>query len=221
VARQHLDALVKMSPGHERAKALLAQLESAAPDMAAAPAAPDMATVAAVVPAPKGGGEPSGEEKLAGGGSYPAMISQANKLSENGKVDAARKLYEKALVSNPNGVEALTGLGYCDLDKEKFLAAVDHFKHALAVAPDYGDALIGLAESYKVRGDKTQAAEFYRRYLKAQPNGSRAAMAQKNLKELERPSATPTPAPPEEKKLKEDDNALPRPPVPVDEPPPP
>jgi tetratricopeptide (TPR) repeat protein len=220
-ARQHLSALVAMSPGHERAKALLAQVESA-PDLAApadlAPAAvPPVAGKTAPPP-------PSGEgETPAPSGDYNKMIVQANRMSENGKVDAAKKLYEKALQANPNGVEALTGLGYCELDKERFLSAVDYFKHALAVSPEYGDALIGLAESYKVRGEKSQASEYYRRYLKAQPSGPRAAMAQKNLRELEPRGAA---APREEKKEGEpkpnqEEQALPKPPPTVDEPPPP
>ena len=61
--------------------------------------------------------------------------------------------------ANPRGVEALTGLGYCDLDGERFLSGVDHFKQALNVVPEYGEALIGLAEAYKVKGDKVHAVE--------------------------------------------------------------
>ena len=86
-----------------------------------------------------------------------------------------RKLYEKALTLNPQGVEAITGLGYCDLDREKFMGAVERFKSALKVAPDYGDALIGIAESYKIQGQKTQALDYYHRYLVAQPHGAASA----------------------------------------------
>ena len=73
----------------------------------------------------------------------------------------------------------------------------------------------------KVRGEKSQASEYYRRYLKVQPSGPRAAMAQKNLRDLE-----PKGAPKEEKKEdepKKEEQALPKPPPtpPIDEPPPP
>jgi predicted Zn finger-like uncharacterized protein len=227
IARQHLKALVALSPDHERGKTLLASLDAvAAADLGVRAA--DLAP--AVAQAPGGSKEATPEELAAlaskgGGGDYNKIVAQADKLSENGKADPARKLYEKALTLQPNGVEALTGLGYCDLDKERFLGAVDHFKKALAASPDYGEALIGLAESYKVRGDKTQAIEYYKRYLKAQPSGSKATMAQKNLRDLEpRDTAKPVEKavekPVEKPEEKREETSLPKPP-PVDEPPPP
>src|SRR6185436_15990897 len=171
------------------------------------------------------------EEEAPTGGDYNKLVAQADRLSENGKSDQARKVYDRALTVNPQGVEALTGLGYCDLDGERFLAALDHFKQALSVVPEYGEALIGLAEAYKVRGDKAHAVEFYKRYLKSQPGGAKAAMAQKNIRDLEAhlppPEAPAAPPPPEEKKAPEEAQAktagdkaeLPKPP-PSDEPPP-
>jgi len=145
-------------------------------------------------------------------GDYNKLVAQADRLSENGRADAARKLYERALGLNPQGVEAITGIAYCDLDKEKFLGAIDKFKQALAVSPEYGDALVGLAEAYKVQGNKPQAIDYYKRYLKALPHGPKAAMARQNLRDLEPREATPAEEP------KSEGTSLPRPP---DSPPPP
>jgi tetratricopeptide (TPR) repeat protein len=79
----------------------------------------------------------------------------------------------------------LAGLAYCELDAESFVAAILHFKQALGLAPEFGEAIIGLAEAYKMRGDKDEAVSYYKRYLQVLPNGSRATMAQKNLRDLE------------------------------------
>jgi predicted Zn finger-like uncharacterized protein len=195
-ARRELTQLTSLDPQHERARTLLASLDAAA-------AAPSPAPVVAVAPAaatgpvapPPAAAGPSGatgpkkpaadDVEPAAGGDYHKLVAQADRLSENGRPDQARKLYERALVANPQGVEALTGLGYCDLDGERFLSALDHFKQALNVVPEYGEALIGLGEAYKVRGDKVHAVEYYRRYLKSQPGGPKAAMAKKNLQDLE------------------------------------
>jgi predicted Zn finger-like uncharacterized protein len=210
-AKRLVTSILAVNPQHERAKALAAQLDAAAP-APTPPAAPPPATAPAATAAPSTPAAPSPSAQApspspsvlpsppsstadsAPAGDYNKIVAQADRLLENGRTEQARKLYEKALVGRPDGVEAMTGLGYCDLDRERFLAAVDHFKRALQIAPEFGEALIGLAESYKVRGEKGQALDYYRRYLKAQPNGPRAAMAQKNVRELEARGATSAPA---------------------------
>jgi tetratricopeptide (TPR) repeat protein len=98
-------------------------------------------------------------------------------------------------VVKPDGLEAIMGLGYCDLDGEKFSSAVDHFKRALAMSPSYGDAMIGLAEAYKLRGDRREALNWYRQYLVAQPTGPKATMAKNNIRDLEPKVAAPPEAP--------------------------
>jgi predicted Zn finger-like uncharacterized protein len=186
-ARAALNAVLQANPQHDRAKALLATLD-VAPALDAGVHAPDAAVAAAQLKPlklPSDGTAPPPSDAEPVKGDYNSLVAQAEKLSEHGRADQARKLYERALAMRPSGVEAITGLGYCDLDKERFLAAVDRFKQALQVAPDYGDALIGLAESYQVRGDRPQAINYYRRYLRAQPNGPKAAMAQKNIRDLD------------------------------------
>jgi predicted Zn finger-like uncharacterized protein len=204
VARQQLSAILVANPQHDRAKALLATLETvAAPDAGTHP--PDLAPAQAAQ-AGQTGQKPAEVAKPTdtpkppvvddGGGkagNYNQLVAQADKLSVSGgaKAEAARKLYEKALALNPQGVEAITGLGYCDLDREKFMSAVERFKSVLAIAPSYGDALIGIAESYKIQGQKAQALEYYKKYLSVQPTGPKAQMAQKNIRDLEPPKAPP------------------------------
>ena len=105
-------------------------------------------------------------------------------LDERGKARDAQKLFEKALADAPDNVDALNGLGYCYLDTEHFGAAIDTFKRSQAIATGNGDALIGIAEAYKMRGDKPRALEYYQRYLNELPSGSKASMAHSNVAEL-------------------------------------
>jgi len=203
-ARTELQSVLAANGQHDRARALLATLdatpegpsgEAQAPTVApsGAPAAV-AASGQAQASAPPAG--PSGQPAVPPSGKpdkgavdessdYKKLVAQADRLSENGRAKEARKLYEKALVQRPNGLEAIMGLGYCDLDSEKFSAAVDHFKKALALSPNYGDAIIGLAEAYKLRGDKHEALNWYRQYLVSQPTGPKATMAKNNIRDLE------------------------------------
>ncbi len=218
-AQRLLKSVLDTNPQHERAKTLLSSA-TAAPTVTpvaapapspAAPAAPP-GTPATPVPTPPGatgGGTPAaaggspGEKEMPN--SVEKLVAQAEKLLEHGRTAEARKLYEKALTLDPRNVEALTGLGYADLDKERFMSAVDNFKKALEVVPDYGEAIIGMAESYKVRGDREKAVEYYQRYIKVLPGGPKVSMAKANLRDLQgtpkpEPKPDSTPAPPGEAK---------------------
>jgi predicted Zn finger-like uncharacterized protein len=199
-ARRWLQQVLQTSPQHERARVMLAAAEVVV-DAGVAKAAPDMSPAKVAVAPPGDAAKPKSDVPDAALG-YDKLVERADHLSENGHPDAARKFYEKALEITPSGVEAITGLGYCDLDKERFMSAMDNFKRALSISSSYGEALIGLAEAYKVRGDKPHAVEYYKRYLKAQPGGPKASMAQKNLRDLEPPAPSATEnlpkAPPEE-----------------------
>ena len=218
-ARALLQTVLAANANHDRARALLATVDGeggaatataaggtmakpAAPVAAAKPAAaPSGATVAAANGAavPVAGGAAAkaagGASKLEESNDYDKIIAQADRMSENGHAKEARKLYDRALALRPNGLEAIMGLGYCDLDGEKFSSAVDHFKRALAMSPSYGDAIIGLAEAYKLRGDRHEALNWYQQYLTAQPNGPKAAMAKNNIRDLAPRSAATAPAP--------------------------
>ena len=196
-AKTLLQAVLAANSNHDRARALLATFDSdttaptpptgqtvAAPPPPPPPAAP---SGVAQVPASGGAAKPPIEES----NDYGKLIAQGDRLSENGHAKEARKLYDKALTLRPSGLEAIMGLGYCDLDGEKFSSAVDHFKRALALSPSYGDAIIGLAEAYKLRGDRHEALNWYKQYLSSQPNGPKATMAKNNIRDLEPKGAAP------------------------------
>jgi len=130
----------------------------------------------------KGGGDPAAAR---GGGSYDRLVADADRLMSRGQAIKAEKLYEQALAARPDGVAAITGQAYVLLDQQRHFRAIDTFRHALDLAPSYGPALFGIAESYRARGDKTQALSAYRQYLSVSPGGADAPAARRQIKDLE------------------------------------
>ncbi len=115
-----------------------------------------------------------------GGGSYDSLLAQAEKIADT-NCTRALELYGKALEQKPNGVEALTGMGYCHIESKQFSSAHSNFRSALAVSARYEPALYGIAEAYQQQGLKDQAIKAYKEYLDVYPN---AAKAQKQLDRL-------------------------------------
>jgi predicted Zn finger-like uncharacterized protein len=189
-ARAQLALVFVASPDHARGRALEARLASESGTAAAGP--PD-AGVAATVP--PGGKPPGGSEPPVAGDAYDVLVDKGNKKAENGDCGGAMPLYERALDVRPGGVEALTGLGYCHLDRKEFARAQASFRAALGVSARYGDAIIGLAEAYRFQGQNDAALEQYQRYLAAQPNGPKAEMARRQVKNLTPSTPAPAPAP--------------------------
>jgi tetratricopeptide (TPR) repeat protein len=161
---------------------------------------------------PGGGGSatkpPAGGGTGGGGGDYDSLVAKANKQAES-NCTKAMEVFMKALEQRPNGVEALTGMGYCHLDAKQFSSAFSKFRAALAVSSRYEPALGGVAETYQRQGNKEAAIEAWRKYLDAYPN---SAKAKKQLEILgagddtpkeqpkeppkEPPKETPPPPPP-------------------------
>ena len=169
---------------HDRARVLCVP-EVQAPIDAATPvpksdggvaSAPSIAPPGTVAPAP-----PKDISTM----DYKALVQNADRLAVGGHSPQARKLYERALELEPKGLAALVGMGYCDLEAERYMQAVDRFNAALSVDPSSGEAMLGLAESYRVRGQSGRAIESYKRYLAQHPSGDKAQLAQKNIRDLE------------------------------------
>jgi len=199
-AKPLVDAVLAAQPEHAGAKALAAKLETLVtktdplpPEEGNAPAAaPRPAPVApgpAQTPAPApGAGRPSAGG--GGGDSYDRLLARANAVADT-SCARAMELYAKALEQKPNGVEALTGMGYCHIDAKQFASAFSKFRAALAVSSRYEPALRGVAEAYQQQGRKEQAIEAYRAYLDVYPD---SAAAKKQLERLGGDTA-PAPAP--------------------------
>ncbi|HEY6005642.1 MAG TPA: tetratricopeptide repeat protein, partial [Anaeromyxobacter sp.] len=132
---------------------------------------------------PPGASPPAAPRPLAARGPK-ALLAQAARLREKGELEAALDLYGRVAAEDPENVEALTGRGLCYLDLERYPPAEASFQAALGIDPRQPDALLGLAETYRWQGKKTDAIRYYEKYLAANPDGEEAQVARNALEEL-------------------------------------
>jgi hypothetical protein len=155
------------------------------PAVAVAPvAAPEPVVEPAVEPPPEPIVKPVVAAKPPAPKGPKALLAQAGKLRERGRVEEALDLYGRVADDDPENVAALTGRGLCYLDLERYPPAEASFEAALQVDPDEPEALLGLAETYRWQGKKADAIRYYDRYLAAHPTGEEADVARNALDEL-------------------------------------
>jgi tetratricopeptide (TPR) repeat protein len=108
----------------------------------------------------------------------------------------ALEIYAKALEQKPNGVEALTGMGYCHIDAKQFASAFSKFRAALAVSPRFEPALWGVAEAYVQQGRKEEAVAAAKAYLEVYPGVAKATKLLERLGDGGAPTPPTPPTPP-------------------------
>lgn len=190
-ARTQLDAVTSRGPGHEDAAALASLIEVA--DAGVAPPspgpAPSLPAAVAVAPAVTDAGAPprpaTTPAPVAAGAGYDRLVAEGDRLQNDGRTAAAEERYRAALAARPNGAEALTGLGYVEIDRRSYGGAISRFRQALQSNPNFSDAYIGLGEAYASQSRYAQALEAYNRYLEVNPGGSRASMARRQIESLQ------------------------------------
>ena len=72
----------------------------------------------------------------------------------------------------------------CYLDLESYPPAEASFLAALRLDPGQPDAMLGLAESYRFQGRKSEAISHYEKYLAEHPDGEDVEVAKNALAEL-------------------------------------
>ena len=166
-AKAAVDQILATQPDHDVALALYKKLETVVAKTDPLPPEDGSASTKPTNPTnPPGGGG-------GGGGDYDSILAKANKLAES-NCAKAMDLFTKALEQKPNGVEALTGMGYCHLDAKQFSSAFSKFRAALFVSSRYEPALGGVAETYQRQGNKDAAIEAWRKYLEVYPGAAKA-----------------------------------------------
>jgi predicted Zn finger-like uncharacterized protein len=163
-ARPLVDQIMTAQADHETARALQKKLDATVATTDAMPPEDGKGSAKTQTPTPPSGG---------GGGDYDSLVAKANKMAES-NCSKAMELYQKALDQKSQGVEALTGMGYCHLDAKQFASAFSNFRSALVVSPKYEPALGGIAETYQRQGNKEAAIEAWKRYLDVYPNSPKA-----------------------------------------------
>jgi predicted Zn finger-like uncharacterized protein len=166
-AKSNAEAVVAAQAEHSGARAVL--------DKLAAPAVPET---------PKQPDKPAKPDKPSGVESIDTTLSKANKLAENGNCAGAMPLFRKVLDDNPSSVAALTGLGFCHLDRKEYASAHTRFRAALGISSRYQDAMWGIAEMYQRQGNKSEAISKYEAFIEAYPSTRRASAARRQIDKL-------------------------------------
>ncbi|HRI60157.1 MAG TPA: tetratricopeptide repeat protein [Saprospiraceae bacterium] len=101
-------------------------------------------------------------------------LTEAKQLSEAGQYAGAEKIYNAALASNPDNVEALIGAGYNYSWWEKHEQAQQKFEAALALDPGNADALVGQGYNAAWAGNFEVAKNYFKKLEKIEPGSTEA-----------------------------------------------
>jgi predicted Zn finger-like uncharacterized protein len=115
---------------------------------------------------------------------FDYYMTQGDRSRERERLQAALDAYGEAAELEPDRAEPYTGRGMTFLDMGDTRQAETEFKQALKFNPRYGDAIIGLAETYRSQGKKADAVRYYERYLEILPNGPEASVARSAIERL-------------------------------------
>jgi predicted Zn finger-like uncharacterized protein len=190
-ARLHLDAIRSIAPDHPLLLELSRALDRAsrpAPDAGAPSAVETPARADAAAPSKpdaqardaKGRGDDQGV--VVSPEAAADLVKRGEHALEDGSVRAAQELFEEALTLAPRFPPALTGLGYVALERGQIQIALRRFLPAAKVG--YGEALIGLGDTYRRVGRSEEALEAYQTYVRRFPRGTRRSIAQRQIELL-------------------------------------
>lgn len=115
---------------------------------------------------------------------FDYYMTQGNRLRERERSEAALEAYAEAAELEPDRAEPYSGRGMAYLDLGDTRQAEAEFKQALKINANYGEAIIGLAETYRSQGKKAEAIRYYERYLEILPNGPEASVARSAIERL-------------------------------------
>jgi TPR repeat protein len=163
-----------------------APVASPAPVTSPAPApAPVVAAPRAPAPAPAPAprSHAKAHAKADPAPAYGQLLAAAQRAFTKGQNAEAAALFAKALARKPNAPEALTGLGFCELDRAQPTKAIGYFQRA--ARQGHTRALFGLGEAYRETGRLSASLTAFRSYRMAAPRGAEAEAAARQIADLE------------------------------------
>jgi hypothetical protein len=116
----------------------------------------------------------------------PYSSSRTKLQNIDGADDSESRISDGAggYIHNPKLGDQDVKVGGFYLTRHDYKGAYDRFKEATKVAPENADAVFGLAEAARGLKLDAEAADNYRVYLDAVPDGAKAKAARKALAEL-------------------------------------
>lgn len=107
------------------------------------------------------------------------LVASANRAAAAGRLDEARRAYERALAASPESAFLLRDLALVELRAGATGVAIDHLRKALASEPEDGRAWAALAEAHEKDGNLMDAIVALERVVALDPTDA-------NRKALER-----------------------------------
>lgn len=98
------------------------------------------------------------------------LLILANQAGANGDVTKQKQYLEKLVTDYPNDERAHFNLGGYYFGQQEFGQAVEHYKMATEIAPDYSPAYNILGYSYRQQGDYANAEQAFKKYIELIPN---------------------------------------------------
>jgi tetratricopeptide (TPR) repeat protein len=98
------------------------------------------------------------------------LLILANQAGANGDVTKQKESLEKLVTEYPNDERAHFNLGGYYFGQQEFAQAIEHYKKATEIAPDYSPAYNILGYSYRQQGDYANAEQAFKKYIELIPN---------------------------------------------------
>lgn len=113
----------------------------------------------------------------------PSHIQYALVLEKEGLADDAISYLEQRLNDYPYSFELRFQVGRFHYNKEHYSKAIDYFKQAIELSPNYSNAIYSLGLAYEKTGDRSLALEQFKKVLGLNPDNEEVKT---KISELER-----------------------------------
>ena len=98
------------------------------------------------------------------------MLIQANEAGANGNPTKQKEILDKLVAAYPNDERAHFNIGGYYFGQQDFAQAIDHYKKATEIAPDYSTAFNILGYAYRQNEDYANAENAFKKYVELIPN---------------------------------------------------
>jgi len=98
------------------------------------------------------------------------LLILANQAGANGDVAKQKEYLEKLVAEYPGDERAHFNLGGYYFGQQEFSQAIEHYKKATEIAPNYSAAYNILGYSYRQQGDYANAEQAFKKYIELIPN---------------------------------------------------
>ncbi|MHB8417916.1 MAG: zinc-ribbon domain-containing protein [Myxococcales bacterium] len=127
---------------------------------------------------------PHAEAAAPAGHDFNWYLAKGHKLLDS-HPSQALALFDQAAAVNPTSPEPDSGKGIAYSNLEQWPKAIAAFQAALKKSPEFTEAIMGLAEAYRYKGEKREAKLYYKRYLELTPDGPDAPAAKAQIEQLQ------------------------------------